>query len=105
MMMTWRWPVGWSGCLVRTTRYKYYNDELALTLLETASLELVYWLEDRGFPDIVIPPTHVDPWRYDGDPARHPPTLISLTHPPAEAGLGPPGLNPPPLTPEFGPHV
>ena len=49
-------------------RHKYYNDELALSRLEEASLELVYWLEDNGFPAIIVPPTHVDPWRYDGDP-------------------------------------
>jgi hypothetical protein len=49
-------------------RHKYYNDELALSRLEEASLELVYWLEDNGYPAIIVPPTHVDPWRYDGDP-------------------------------------
>ena len=49
-------------------RHKYYNDELALSPLEEASLELVYWLEDNGYPAIIVPPTHVDPWRYDGDP-------------------------------------
>ena len=43
-------------------RHKYYNDELALTRLEEASLELVYWLEDNGYPAIIVPPTHVDPW-------------------------------------------
>src|SRR5512139_29255 len=37
-------------------RHKYYNDELALTLLEETSLELVYWLEDCGYPSIVVPP-------------------------------------------------
>src|SRR5688572_17119797 len=40
-------------------RHKYYNDELALSLLEEASLELVYWLEDNGYPAIIVPPTHV----------------------------------------------
>ena len=57
---------------------KYYNDELTLTALEEASLELVYWLEDAGYPAIIVPPTHVDPWRYDGDPNKHMSTLISL---------------------------
>ena len=52
-------------------RHKYYNDELALSRLEEASLELVYWLEDNGYPAIIVPPTHVDPWRYDGNPNRH----------------------------------
>src|SRR5437660_2263847 len=68
-------------------RHKYYNDELALTRLEEASLELVYWLEDNGYPAIIVPPTHVDPWRYDGDPNRHHTTLLSLPHAAVEAGL------------------
>ena len=86
-------------------RHKYYNDELALTRLEEASLELVYWLEDNGYPAIIVPPTHVDPWNYDGDPARHLPTLLSLPHAAVEAGLGTLGLNLQLLTPEFGPRV
>ncbi len=86
-------------------RHKYYNDELTLTLLEEASLELVYWLEDHGYPAIVIPPTHTDPWRYAGDPVRHRETLLSLTHAAVEAGLGTLGLNLQLLTPEFGPRV
>ncbi len=54
-------------------RHKYYNDELALTRLEEASLELVYWLEDNGYPAIIVPPTHVDPWTYeDGKPEQAP---------------------------------
>src|ERR1041384_3382684 len=31
-------------------RHKYYNDELALTPLEEASLELVYWLPEHRHP-------------------------------------------------------
>jgi hypothetical protein len=73
-------------------RHKYYNDELALSRLEEASLELVYWLEDNGYPAIIVPPTHVDPWRYDGDPNRHMTTLLSLPHAAVEAGLGTLGL-------------
>jgi epoxyqueuosine reductase len=86
-------------------RHKYYNDELALTLLEEASLELVYWLEDHGYPAIIVPPTHVDPWRYQGDPAEHQTTLLSLPHAAVEAGLGTLGLNLQLLTPEYGPRV
>ncbi|MBM3573283.1 MAG: hypothetical protein FJX52_13145, partial [Alphaproteobacteria bacterium] len=52
-------------------RHKYYNDELTLPLLEETSLELVYWLEDQGYPAIIVPPTHVDPSRYQGDPEAH----------------------------------
>ena len=86
-------------------RTKFYNDELALSTLEEVSLELVYWLEDRGYPAIIIPPTHVDPWRYNDDPKAHMSTLISLPHAAVEAGLGTLGLNRQLLTPEYGPRV
>jgi epoxyqueuosine reductase len=86
-------------------RNKYYNDELSLTFLEEVSLELVYWLEDAGYPALIVPPTHVDPWRYDGDPKKHQQTLISLPHAAVEAGLGTLGLNLQLLTKEFGPRV
>ena len=86
-------------------RHKYYNDELALTMLEESSLELVYWLEDQGYPAIIVPPTHVDPWRYQGDPKAHQSTLLSLPHAAVEAGLGTLGLNLQILTPEYGPRV
>ncbi len=86
-------------------RHKYYNDELALSMLEETSLELVYWLEDQGYPAIIAPPTHVDPWRYDDDPSRHMTTLLSLPHAAVEAGLGTLGLNLQLLTPEYGPRV
>ncbi len=86
-------------------RHKFYNDELALTALEEVSLALVYWLEDAGYPAIIVPPTHFDAWRYDGDPAAHEKTLLSLPHAAAEAGLGTLGLNLQLITPEFGPRV
>lgn len=86
-------------------RHKYYNDELALTALEETSLELVYWLEAAGYPAIIVPPTHVDPWRYKGDPREHQTTLLSLPHAAVEAGLGTLGLNLQLLTPEYGPRV
>jgi epoxyqueuosine reductase QueG len=86
-------------------RTKFYNDELALSGLEEISLELVFWLEDLGYPSIIIPPTHVDPWRYNDDPRAHMATLLSLPHAAVEAGLGTLGLNQQLLTPEFGPRV
>ncbi len=87
-------------------RHVYYNDEIALGELEATSLELVYWLEDQGYPAIIVPPTHVDPWRYDeSDPKAHRTTLLSLPHAAVEAGLGTLGLNLQLLTPEFGPRV
>jgi len=96
---------GTSRILPWNDRNKYYNDELALTELEEASLDLVYWLEDAGYPAIIIPPTHTDPWRYDGDPGKHRHTLLSLPHAAVEAGLGTLGLNHQLLTPEYGPRV
>ena len=86
-------------------RHKYYNDELNLTVLEEASLELVMWLEDQGYPALIIPPTHVDPWTYRGDPDAPLDTILSLTHAAVEAGLGTLGLNQQLLTPQFGPRV
>ncbi len=86
-------------------RHKFYNDELTLTLLEEATLEMVYWLEDQGYPALAIPPTHVDPWRYQGDPREHQTPLLPLERAAVEAGLGTLGLNLQLLTPEFGPRV
>ncbi|MGH8669558.1 MAG: hypothetical protein ACREUN_06965 [Burkholderiales bacterium] len=100
-----RVQAGSSRILAWNDRNKYYNDELSLTFLEEVSLELVYWLEDAGYPAIIVPPTHVDPWRYDGDPQKHQGTLISLPHAAVEAGLGSLGLNLQLLTPEYGPRV
>lgn len=86
-------------------RHKYYNDELALTHLEETSLELVYWLEDCGYPALIVPPTHVDPSRYENDPQAHLAPLLSLPHAAVEAGLGTLGLNLQLLTPQYGPRV
>jgi len=100
-----RLQAGTSRIRAWNDRNKYYNDELSLTFLEEVSLELVYWLEDTGYPALIVPPTHVDPWRYDGDPKRHQRTLLSLPHAAVEAGLGTLGLNEQLLTPQFGPRV
>jgi ferredoxin len=86
-------------------RHKYYNDELALTHLEETSLELVYWLEDAGYPALIVPPTHVDPGLYRDDPETHLEPMLSLPHAAVEAGLGTLGLNLQILTPQFGPRV
>ena len=37
-------------------RTKFYNDELSISTLEEISLELVYWLEELGYPAIIVPP-------------------------------------------------
>jgi epoxyqueuosine reductase len=100
-----RLQAGTSRILPWNDRNKYYNDELTITHLEEVALELVYWLEDAGYPAIIVPPTHVDPWRYQGDPSAHQKPLLSLPHAAVEAGLGTLGLNGQLLTPEFGPRV
>jgi len=105
IVMAKRLSAGVSRIVSWSDRHKYYNDELTLTLLEEASLELVYWLEDQGYPAIAVPPTHVDPWRYGGKPREHMTTLLSLPHAAVEAGLGTLGLNLQLLTPEYGPRV
>lgn len=86
-------------------RHKYYNDELTMTRLEETALELVLWLEEQGYPALIVPPTHVDPWRYRGNPDEHMKPLLSLEHAAVEAGLGTLGLNLQLLTPEYGPRV
>ena len=86
-------------------RHKYYNDELALTHLEETSLELVYWLEDCGYPALIVPPTHVDTASYSDRPAEHLEPMLPLAHAAVEAGLGTLGLNLQLLTPEYGPRV
>jgi epoxyqueuosine reductase QueG len=86
-------------------RHKYYNDELTITMLEETALDLVLWLEEKGYPAFIAPPTHVDPWAYDGDPEKHMAPLISTAHAGVEAGLGTLGLNEQLLTPQFGPRV
>jgi epoxyqueuosine reductase QueG len=105
IVLAMRVQAGSSRILPWNDRNKYYNDELTLTALEEASLELVYWLEDAGYPAVIVPPTHVDPWRYEGDPKKHQETLLSLPQAAVEAGLGTLGLNLQLLTPQFGPRV
>ena len=105
IVMAKRYTAGTSRILPWNDRHKYYNDELTLTLLEEASLDLVYWLEDNGYPAIAIPPTHVDPRHYSGEPRKHLQPLLSLNHAAVEAGLGTLGLNLMLLTPEYGPRV
>jgi epoxyqueuosine reductase QueG len=86
-------------------RHKYYNDELTLTHLEETSLELVYWLEEHGYPALIVPPTHIDPSLYQGEPGAHLEPMLALGHAAVEAGLGTLGLNLQLLTPEYGPRV
>jgi ferredoxin len=105
IVLALRLQAGTSRILPWNDRNKYYNDELSITFLEEVALELVYWLEDCGYPAIIVPPTHVDPWRYDGEPGKHQEPLLSLPRAAVEAGLGTLGLNEQLLTAQFGPRV
>lgn len=100
-----RYSVGTTRLPRVDERHKYYNDEITLTELEAASLELVLWLEDKGYPALIIPPTHVDPWVYFGEPDQHTETILSLTHAAVEAGLGTLGLAQQLITKEYGPRI
>ncbi len=100
-----RLSLGTSRIQAWDNRHKYYNDELAITALEETALELVLWLEEQGYPALMVPPTHVDPWKYDGNPEAHLSPLLSMDHAAVEAGLGTLGLNLQILTPEYGPRV
>ena len=100
-----RLTIGTSRIPSWNNRHKFYNDELTITALEETALELVLWLEEQGYPALIVPPTHVDPWKYDGNPKQHLSPLLSMDHAAVEAGLGTLGLNLQLLTPEFGPRV
>ncbi|MBT4589753.1 MAG: epoxyqueuosine reductase [Rhodospirillaceae bacterium] len=100
-----RLSLGTSRIQAWDNRHKFYNDELTITALEETALELVLWLEEQGYPALMVPPTHVDPWKYDGNPDKHLSPLLSMDHAAVEAGLGTLGLNLQLLTPEYGPRV
>ena len=105
IVMARRISIGTSKIPAWDNRHKFYNDELAITALEETALELVLWLEEQGYPALIVPPTHVDPWKYDGNPEKHLSPLLSMDHAAVEAGLGTLGLNLQLLTPEYGPRV
>jgi epoxyqueuosine reductase len=88
-----------------TDRHKYVNDELTIAGLEEVAIDMARWLEDQGYPALIVPPTHVDPWRYEGDPHLHQKLPLSLDHGAVEAGLGTLGLNLQLITPQYGPRV
>jgi len=100
-----RLSIGTARIPAWNNRHKFYNDELTITALEETALELVLWLEEQGYPALIVPPTHVDPWKYDGNPGKHLSPLLSMDHAAVEAGLGTLGLNLQLLTPEYGPRV
>lgn len=79
-------------------RQKQFAAEIALTRLEEIELDLVYYLEDFGYPSITVPVIHTDfESNYHGP--------LPLPHAAFEAGLGTLGLDGALLTPQFGPRV
>ncbi|MDH3265092.1 MAG: hypothetical protein OEM24_13980 [Paracoccaceae bacterium] len=86
-------------------RNKQFTDELTVNKIEEIALDLVYWLDDLGYPALAIPPVFLDPSRYDGSLQEPPAELLSARHAAVEAGLGTLGLNLQLLTPEYGPRV
>jgi ferredoxin len=105
IVLAQRVSLGAARILDWSDRHKYYNDELTITALEEIALDLVRWLERSGYPALIIPGTHINPWRYKGDPHVHQKPPLSLEHAAVEAGLGTLGLNLQLLTPEYGPRV
>lgn len=81
-------------------RQKFYTAELVESELQEASLELVYFLEDHGYPSLALPANHTD---YEAGRGMFGP--LSLKHAAVEAGLGTLGLGLQLLTAEFGPRV
>jgi epoxyqueuosine reductase len=105
IVLAQRVSLGAARILDWSDRHKYYNDELTITALEEIALDMVRWLERKGYPALIVPGTHIDPWRYKGDPHTHQRPPLSLEHAGVEAGLGTLGLNLQLLTPEYGPRV
>ena len=100
-----RFAAGATRLTAWNDRNKQFTDELTVSAIAEIALDLVYWLEDQGYPALAVPPAFLDPARYDGTSRKPPPELLSARHAAVEAGLGTLGLNLQLLTPEFGPRV
>lgn len=84
-----------------TARTHHYATELGLTELEDAALKMTFYLEDEGYPSLMVPASASR--SKQEDMASEGP--LSLPHAAVEAGLGTLGLNGMLLTPKFGPRV
>ena len=85
--------------------HKFYNDELTRTMLEETTFELCLWLENQGFPALMLPPNYMALEEGPGDFVSSAGSSLSAPHAAVEAGLGTLGLNQQLLTPEYGPRV
>ena len=86
-------------------RHKMYNDELSHTALEEMALDLVYWLEARGAPALVVSPSLIDARDARTNPTGPVVPLLSLDHAAVLAGLGTLGLAGQLVTAKYGPRV
>lgn len=82
-------------------RSDHYAHELALTHLEEVAIEVVWFLEEHGYPSIVLPAAMSRSHQHEQ--TRLGP--LSLPHAAVEAGLGTLGLNGMLVTQEFGPRI
>ena len=91
---------GMSRELDPRNRNVHYAGEMILSSMEGLSYDLVRFLEDGGFPSIMLPSAYSR--SHQTEVAAK---ALSLPHLAVEAGLGTLGLNLQLLTPEFGPRV
>lgn len=82
-------------------RNAHHSNQIGISELELATLDLLYFIEDHGHPSLMVPVQAARSKLYDG---MHEGPL-SLPHVAVEAGLGTLGLNLQLLTPEYGPRV
>lgn len=82
-------------------RNKHHSDQIGLSELELNTLDLVYFIEEHGYPCMMVPAETARSKQYD----QMNDGPLSLPHAAVEAGLGTLGLNLQLLTPEFGPRV
>lgn len=82
-------------------RNAHHSNQIGISELELATLDLLYFIEDHGHPSIMVPVQSARSKLYDGLDEGP----LSLPHVAVEAGLGTLGLNLQLLTPEYGPRV
>lgn len=93
----------YGGVLLRDSRARshHYTTELGITELEDTALDLMYFLEDEGYPSLIVPAASSRSEQHD----MREEGPLPLTHAAVAAGLGTLGLNEMLLTPEYGPRV
>ena len=91
---------GMSRELDPRNRNVHYAGEMLLSSMESLTYDVVRFLEDGGFPSIMLPSAYSRSHQ-----AEVADKTLSLPHLAVEAGLGTLGLNLQLLTPEFGPRV